>query len=372
VQFDPWGPVVGVLFEDNSSDAVLGALQRAGISTSFNLTEQEEYSHQTRKRAYKGRVDSFYAQLDEGGKRTVTRNLAVEIAKSRQGPERLNEVLGRVGWEFKDGELKPQFGSPVVQRFSSNESTSLRQKAQVLLEKLHERSTPGGRPVDDVRQLETSLDKDEVIGAFTYLKENGLVQTFSLPFAARISARGVDAIEQGQVVSNGRGEDRNLKQGVTSIQEPSARKTMPDKVFIVHGHDRGPREAVARYLEKLGFQPIILQEQANQGRTIIEKVEANGDVGFAVVLLTPDDVGSKVGADLRPRPRQNVVVELGYFFGRLGRSRVCALSTTGTMELPTDFAGVIWEPFDEHGAWKQVLVRELKASGFEVDASKAI
>ena len=68
-----------------------------------------------------------------------------------------------------------------------------------------------------------------------------------------------------------------------------------NKVFIVHGHDEGMREAVARFLERIGFEAIILHEQANQGRTVIEKIVTHGDVGFAVVLLTPDDDGCKKG-----------------------------------------------------------------------------
>jgi hypothetical protein len=155
------------------------------------------------------------------------------------------------------------------------------------------------------------------------------------------------------------------------ISGPST-STHVRKIFVVHGHDDGAREAVARFVERIGFEAIILREQANQGRTIIEKIEANSDVGFAVVLLTPDDVGGKVGANQRPRARQNVLVELGYFIGRLGRARVCALSTSGDMELPTDFAGVVWEPFDDAGGWKQSLARELDALGFEIDWNKVM
>lgn len=154
-----------------------------------------------------------------------------------------------------------------------------------------------------------------------------------------------------------------------SATEPAAR---PRKVFIVHGHDDGAREAVARFAERIGFDAIILKEQANQGRTIIEKIEAHGDVGFAIVLLTPDDVGSKAGEEPRPRPRQNVLLELGYFIGRLGRPNVCALSTDSKMEIPTDFAGVVWEAFDSSGGWKQALGRELEAAGFAIDWNKVM
>jgi predicted nucleotide-binding protein len=137
-------------------------------------------------------------------------------------------------------------------------------------------------------------------------------------------------------------------------------------VFIVHGHDEGARESVARFLEQLDFDPIILHEQANQGRTIIEKIEAHGEVGFAVVLLTPDDVGGVQGGDIQPRARQNVLLELGYFIGRLGRARVCALKR-GDVEVPSDFGGVVYEPFDGGGGWKKALGRELQAAGFDID-----
>lgn len=147
----------------------------------------------------------------------------------------------------------------------------------------------------------------------------------------------------------------------TMLKVPASRK-----VFIVHGHDEGARETVARFLERIGLEVIILHEQANQGRTIIEKVVAHGDVGFAVVLLTPDDEGCIKGGVPEPRPRQNVLLELGYFIGRLGRDKVCALKR-GTLELPSDFAGVVWETMDSGGGWKQRLARELEAAGHDID-----
>lgn len=147
---------------------------------------------------------------------------------------------------------------------------------------------------------------------------------------------------------------------------------MSNKVFIVHGHDGEARETVARFLGNIGFEPIILHEQANKGRTIIEKVEANADVGFAVVLLTPDDLGRAKGdSDLEPRARQNVLLELGYFMARLGRDKVCALRK-GDVSIPSDFAGVVWEAMDDAGAWKQKLARELVAAGHTVDWNRVM
>lgn len=148
-------------------------------------------------------------------------------------------------------------------------------------------------------------------------------------------------------------------------------KPLSKKVFIVHGHDEGARESVARFLSAIGLEPIILHEQANRGMTVIEKVEANSEIGFAVVLLTPDDVGCEKGGTPEPRARQNVLLELGYFIGRLGRSKVCALKR-GHVEIPSDFAGVVWETMDSGAGWKLALGRELRAAGHQIDLNKII
>lgn len=156
---------------------------------------------------------------------------------------------------------------------------------------------------------------------------------------------------------------------------PSRPSLTPDKsnrVFIVHGHDGEARESVARFLAQVGLEPVILHEQANRGRTIIEKVEANADVGFAVVLLTPDDEGRKIGdAMLAYRPRQNVLLELGYFIARLGRSNVCTLRK-GEMEIPSDFAGVVWSAMDSSNGWRVELGKELKAAGYPIDWNRVL
>ena len=149
-------------------------------------------------------------------------------------------------------------------------------------------------------------------------------------------------------------------------------RTNTKEVFVIHGRDNEAKETVARFLEKLALTPVILHEQPNQGRTIIEKFEQHAQVGFAVALLTPDDVGALKNEEkkLKPRARQNVVFELGYFLGRLGRKRVCAL-IKGNVEPPSDYDGVVYISLDD-GGWKMNLIRELKNSGFEVDANRAL
>ena len=155
----------------------------------------------------------------------------------------------------------------------------------------------------------------------------------------------------------------------TNTTATANKQTNSKKVFIVHGQDELAKVKVARFIEKLGFEPIILHEQSNGGKTIIEKIEANSDVGFAVVLLTPCDVGAKKGEELNPRARQNVILELGYFMGLLGRSKVCAL-VKGDLEKPNDISGVVYTLMDDNDRWHVDLAKELKAVGYNVDMNK--
>ena len=159
-----------------------------------------------------------------------------------------------------------------------------------------------------------------------------------------------------------------------SSRTPSADQPPPSQdVFIVHGHDEAAKQAVARYLERLELEPIILHERANSGRTLIEKIEANSiGVGYVVVLLTPDDIGklNDPGEELAPRARQNVIFELGWFLGKVGRDKVCALKK-GAVDLPSDYP-VLYIPMDDAGAWKHELAKELYAAKVKFDYNKAL
>lgn len=139
------------------------------------------------------------------------------------------------------------------------------------------------------------------------------------------------------------------------------------KVFVVHGHNETIKQTVARTLENIGLIPVILAEQPDKGRTVIEKFENEGnDVGFAVVLLTADDKGRKNKArTMQSRARQNVVFEMGYFMALLGRERVMLLLQSGVEE-PSDLKGVVYTPLDKDGVWKYRLVKELIEQGYDV------
>jgi predicted nucleotide-binding protein len=148
-------------------------------------------------------------------------------------------------------------------------------------------------------------------------------------------------------------------------------KSIYEKVFIVHGHGEY-KESVARYIESIGITPIILSEQANRGRTIIEKFEIESSkADFAIILYTPNDIGGVVGSSydtLKPRARQNVVFEHGFFTSKLGRENVVVLLKNNTektkLETAGDNDGIIYVIFDEYGGWKEQIKQTLVLSGY--------
>jgi predicted nucleotide-binding protein len=145
------------------------------------------------------------------------------------------------------------------------------------------------------------------------------------------------------------------------------------KVFIVHGQDDEAKTKVARYITKLGLNPIILHEQASSGKTIIEKIEEYSDVGFGIVIYTPCDTGGKQAEIpiLKNRARQNVVFEYGYLIGKIGRNNVCAL-LKNEIEIPNDISGVIYIEMDKTDAWQILIAKELKNSGYKFDLNSII
>lgn len=162
---------------------------------------------------------------------------------------------------------------------------------------------------------------------------------------------------------------------IINEQKNQAHKVTPssEKIFIVHGHNEEMKSAVARIIEKLKLEPIILHEQPNKGKTIIEKFTDNSEVSFAIVLLSADDIlynKNENPETAKYRARQNVIFELGYFIGKLGRDRVLALhEQEKNFEIPSDYSGVLFVPFDKSGKWQFDLVKELKALGYLVDAN---
>lgn len=190
------------------------------------------------------------------------------------------------------------------------------------------------------------------------------------------------AEELEEFIEDVKNKVNNLRQLVTKlslikteIKEHTNSKTASldsNRVFIVHGHNNEIKVNVARTVEKLGLEAVILHEQANSGKTIIEKFEEHSDVAYAIVLLTDDDLGkSRKDDNLNSRARQNVILELGYFIGKLSRNKVCPLYVPD-VELPTDLLGLLYIELDAEESWKFKLAKELKASGLDIDVNKIL
>ncbi|WP_210199563.1 nucleotide-binding protein [Rhizobium sp. N122] len=175
-----------------------------------------------------------------------------------------------------------------------------------------------------------------------------------------------------------------LKQAVKDLEEelehtlqeavqadPVVSHPISNRIFLVHGRDNESKNEVARFLERIGLEVIILHERPNLGRHLLTKFqEEAGDVGFAVVLITPDDEGGLAGALVpEPRARQNVIFELGFFIGKLGASHVAPLVKNDVVR-PSDFDGIGYIPLDSAGGWKGLLARELRGAKVPFDAEK--
>lgn len=163
------------------------------------------------------------------------------------------------------------------------------------------------------------------------------------------------------------------EEGVEAVLKALQRALTP-RVFVAYGHDPGAKDEVVRLLKALELRPVVLSEEADAGRTIIEKFEDYSDVTFAVILLTPDDVGGTEPAELKPRARQNVIFELGYFFAKLGRKKVVALykEKDGKLERPSDISGILYHTMDPTGGWKMRLAEEMVAANLEIDLNKVL
>lgn len=156
----------------------------------------------------------------------------------------------------------------------------------------------------------------------------------------------------------------------------SENKVAGNKIFIVHGHNEEMKQTTARFLEKFDLEPIILHEQPNQGRTIIEKFSDYSDVSYAIVLLSADDLAFiKIDTpdNAKFRARQNVILELGYFLGKLGRDKVVAIFEQGKdIEIPSDFSGILYLGYSGDESWKLMLAKELRATGFDIDLNNLL
>ena len=229
----------------------------------------------------------------------------------------------------------------------------LLQRKQLVLDRIKELA--GGRKIQSLRELVEQVTDETVRKHLSSELETLIQSNQDLTEKARVAAQEAERLRE-----------RDLRE----VHEQMLR--VGSGIFLVHGHDDVLKLEVARLLENVtGEEVTILAEQANRGRTVVEKLEQYSQVKFAVVLLTPDDrVASTRSKELRGRARQNVILELGLFLGLLGRDRVCALYKRD-VEIPSDYSGVLFIEADDRGAWKLDLLRELEAADITVDWRRA-
>ena len=148
------------------------------------------------------------------------------------------------------------------------------------------------------------------------------------------------------------------------------------RVFVVCGTDGEMKQAVTNALTKLRLVPVVMCEEPSQGRKIVERFQDYADVGLAVVLLSPDDsvyVKDEPPTKRKLRPRQDVVFELGFLLGKLGKGNVLVFfRECSNFEIPTDFEGIKVTAFDDRDSWKLALIRELTNCGYNVDTDRIL
>jgi len=204
---------------------------------------------------------------------------------------------------------------------------------------------------------------EKIINAISNYVQKGLFKKWVLTNQCMLFGLTIQGVSYMETLIENSKQDSSTEQNNTTSDKDFT------KVFIVHGRDELAKVEVARFIEKLDLQPIILNEQANLGMTIIEKIEHYSNVNFGIVLYTPCDVGSLKDGELKPRARQNVVFEHGYLIGKLQRQNICAL-VKDNVETPNDISGIVYIPMDDNKAWQFAVAKELRNAGYEIDMNK--
>lgn len=216
--------------------------------------------------------------------------------------------------------------------------------------------------------LPNRLNYKKVEWLLNNLKDKGYIRSRRLD-----SYKGYDGkVQKGDIVYEitSKGIDcKDNGNGPLVLQESDNRELVsPGKVFIIHGHDNEMKKEVQLLLLRAGLDDVVLHECADKGRTIIDKlIEESNDAVYVIALLSPDDELTNGSY----RARQNVILEVGYFLGKLGKSKV-RLLTKGSVEIPSDLQGILYQGFDDNGAWKIKLLKEISAVGITLDVSKII
>lgn len=218
-----------------------------------------------------------------------------------------------------------------------------------------------------------------LISAVCFSILSGYIPTDDYGLKKELESYVIDMYKRGEITKErammlARHKDKPYKNKSGVDNKNAQERKISRDVFIVHGHDEQMKQETARAIEKLGLNAIILHEKSSLGKTIIEKLEHYSDAAFAIILMSPDDLGcsSKVNLGfsfnankkMNGRARQNVIFEHGYLAAKLGRNRVCAL-VKGNVEVPSDLNGIVYVAYDDAGAWKIEVSKEMQSVGLE-------
>ncbi len=162
-----------------------------------------------------------------------------------------------------------------------------------------------------------------------------------------------------------------------SQTKTSTSENLSRRIIVVSGSDQEMNQAINEALTKLSLIPLVLCEEPSQGKKIVENFNTDyADVAFAVVLLSPDDFGhakNEAATKHKLRPKQDVIFELGFLLGNLGKGNVLVFFRECTnFEIPIDFEGIKFTAFDDRDSWKLALIRELSNCGLAVDGDRIL
>ena len=230
-------------------------------------------------------------------------------------------------------------------------------------------------PIDDIERIEISRSDLPSKDIITQIKakdsQSNVVIIGGASYEWRVARRSEDVTEE---YITGPPGTKRINIPIEDTIKPSV-SISENKVFVVHGHDQELKNDVEIFLKNIGLNPIVLHREVDEGLTLVEKFERHSDVGYALILMTPDDVGYPISAlnksenkrKIESRARQNVIFEWGYFVGKIGRSNVCCVYKEG-VTLPSDMAGLVYKKVAktiEEIGYK--LIKELKNAGFKIN-----
>jgi predicted nucleotide-binding protein len=374
-----------------SNSDYIDSILYAGNQRVFSMYEPESILERHRRKNFQASLRLLNNCLDqlEFGKERTKKDISKRMETPQVSESPKISMIHDSDEEEKDHELDEEsLKSDENEKMESPEASESGEDfvAQVQEEEKKEFELKKELSKPDISKTKKSMEASESKKVFIALgqeeekKEFELEKELSKPDVSK-TMKSMEASESKKVfIAQGQETEKKELELEKELSKPDMTKRMESmetsesrKVFIVHGQDEEKNEAVARFLTKLDLTPVTLHEQPGQGMALMDKFEHDSEVGFAVIILTGDDYGYPKGKpeESKPRPRQNVIFELGFLMGRYERNCVCALHEEG-LELPADYQGAVFIPFDAAGLWKLLIARAMKMANVPIDLNKAI